>query len=120
MACFLGMVFSAHILHIVSSHASSDTRESLVDMQVLMFKAAVDADAKLDLERLQERFPATWNRRTKKLPPVEKLEPGRLGGAFKLPLDITTSPVRAARAGHAMLLEWIEKEKVDYTLKLKL
>jgi hypothetical protein len=119
----LGVVFSSHILDIATRYPAKDhiSREDLLETAALLQRAASDADAKLDVEILQEHFPRSWSQRTRKpLPAREKYDLTKLEGPFKLPFGPATSPIRAARAGHAILKEWVEKERVGYELKLKL
>jgi hypothetical protein len=118
----LGVVFISRILDISTHHRGEHiTRENLLESQALLQRAASDADAKLDLDVLQEQFPKAWSQRARKpLPARERLDPANLDGPFKLPFGVATSPVRAARAGYAILQEWVEKERIGYELKLKL
>lgn len=122
MACSLGIVFYAHILSLATQYpADGPSRETLLDTQAHMQRAANEVDMKFDCDAWPEAFPKAWKGRSKTMPPKDKLtEPGKLEGQYKLPISMTTSPLRAARAGHAMLQEWIEKEKLDYTLRVKL
>ncbi|KAK4505352.1 hypothetical protein PRZ48_003315 [Zasmidium cellare] len=121
LSCSLGVVYTARILEIASQFPNDGpSRASILEAHATLQKAANEAERKLDIDALQEAFPKSWNQRSKKLPPTEKLESTKLGGGYKLPIGLATSPVRAARAGHAMLQEWLEKERIDYTLKLKL
>ncbi|CAK3853299.1 Hypothetical predicted protein [Lecanosticta acicola] len=122
LACSLGMVFNAHVLALLTQFPGEGaSNQSLLETQAHMQRAAGEADTKLDIDILQETFPKAWSGRTKALQPKEKvLEPGKFSGPYKFPLQVTTSPIRAARAGYAILQEWIAKEKIDYTPKLKL
>lgn len=118
----LGIVFNSHILELAiqSTPEGGSSRESILDTQAALQKCAAETEANLDIDMLQETFSQSWKARTKNLPPVEKLTHTKLGGPYKLPINVATTPVRAARAGYAMLREWIEREKTDYELKLKL
>ncbi|KAF2165196.1 hypothetical protein M409DRAFT_24580 [Zasmidium cellare ATCC 36951] len=121
LSCSLGVVYTARILEI-AAHFPNDgpSRASLLETHATLQKAANEAERKLDIDALQDAFPKSWSQRSKKLPANEKLDSTKLGGGFKLPIGLATTPVRAARAGHAMLQEWLERERIDYTLKLKL
>ncbi|KAF2216282.1 hypothetical protein CERZMDRAFT_93577 [Cercospora zeae-maydis SCOH1-5] len=116
----LGVVFNAHILGITAVVADPPSQQTLVDVALLLQRAVAGADEKLDIDALQDYFPRCWKDRTKKMPANDKLDPAKLGGQYKLPLGPAATPVRAARAGHAMLREWMDREKIGYSLKLKL
>lgn len=118
----LSAVFAARVLEIATQYHREDgiTRDQIFDMQALLTKSAIEASAKLDVDILQDSFPKTWKQRSKTLSNREKLELGKLGGQYKLPIGLATSPVRAARAGCAILREWLEGESINYVLKLKL
>ena len=120
LVCALGVVFHARVLEISTIVSDPPKQETLIDTALLLRKAVTGLEDKLDIDTLQEVFPRTWKERTKKLPLEDKLEPNKLAGPYKLPIGYATSPVRAARAGHAMLREWMDREKIDYQLKLKL
>lgn len=122
LVCALGIVINARILEISTLVSDPPKQEVLVDTALLLTRAVAGLEEKLDLDTLQETFPRSWKGRTKKIPPNDdKLDPAKLlSGPYKLPIGVATTPVRAARAGHAMLREWMAKEKIDYTLKLKL
>ncbi|GIZ46595.1 hypothetical protein CKM354_000971500 [Cercospora kikuchii] len=120
LICSLGVVYNSRILEISTVIADPPNQQTLVDVTLLLQRAAVGADEKLDIDALQECFPRCWKERAKKMPANDKLDPTKLGGQYKLPLGPATTPVRAARAGHAMLREWMDREKIDYSLKLKL
>lgn len=120
----LTVVFAARTLNIAAQyHRDGDStfsRENIMDTQSMQNKYAAEAEAKLDVDILMASFPKTWSQRTKVLSSREKLEPSKLGGQFKLPINQSTSPVRAARAGCAMLREWLDANELNYSLKLKL
>ncbi|EME86312.1 uncharacterized protein MYCFIDRAFT_214200 [Pseudocercospora fijiensis CIRAD86] len=116
----LGVVFGSRILEIGTQLQEGPSQTTLLETQVLLQRSAAAAEEKLDIDMLQEVFPKSWKDRTKKLAAHEKLDPPKLGGQYKLPLGVATTPVRAARAGYAMLGEWMEKERIQYSMKLKL
>lgn len=122
MACSFGIVFYAHVLSLATQFpADGPSRETLLETQAYMQRAANEVDLKFDYDAWPEAFPKAWKGRSKTMPPKDKLsELGKLDGQYKLPISMTTSPLRAARAGYVMLQEWIEKEKLDYTLRVKL
>ncbi|KAK4894832.1 hypothetical protein LTR27_006954 [Elasticomyces elasticus] len=123
LACHLGVVFSAHILNIVQQFYAGKQQalqDITFDAHTALIKNARDADAKLDSDALVEHFPQSWESRTRSPSASEAMTPGVFAGEFKLPMGVHTSPIRAARAGYAMLGEWIRKEGVDYELELKL
>lgn len=115
----LGVVFSCRILELGTQLQDGPSQPTLLEIQHMLQKSATAAEEKLDIDMLQETFPKSWKDRTKKLAAGERLDPTRLGGQYKLPLGLATTPIRAARAGNAMLREWMEKERLQYTLKLK-
>ncbi|CZT23833.1 uncharacterized protein RCC_09547 [Ramularia collo-cygni] len=119
----LSVVFAQRALEIATQYHREDgiSRPEIFMMQALLTKSAAEADAKLDVDILTDSFPKSWSQRARKNPPVkEKLEVGKLGGQYKLPIGLATSPIRAARAGCALLREWLDAEKINYSLKLKL
>jgi hypothetical protein len=120
LVCALGVVFNARVLEISNLVSDPPKQEILLEAALLLTRAVAGLEEKLDVDALQETFPRTWKKRTKKLPLTDKLEPTKLAGPYKLPIGVATTPVRAARAGHAMLREWMDQEKIDYNLKLKL
>ncbi|SMR45930.1 unnamed protein product [Zymoseptoria tritici ST99CH_1E4] len=122
LASSLGVVFSSRIVEIATQLPTEPGATSkILEFSALLQRAASDAESKFDMDVLQEQFPRAWSQRARKpLPSRERLEPGKLGGSFRLPFGVATSPIRAARAGHLILQEWMEKEGVAYELKLKL
>ena len=123
LSCWMGVAFNARILDLTVQHPSEGpSRDSILESQAMMVRAANDAEAKLDIDVLQVLFPRTWEGRKKGSSEALKLEPGKgFAGSYKLPLGLSTPPVRAARAGYAMLEEWLEKQEgLEYGLKLKL
>lgn len=121
LSCSLGVVYTARILEIAAQFPTDGpSRTSILETHAALQKAATEAERKLDIDKLQEAFPKSWSQRSKTLSATERLESTKLSGGFKLPIGLATTPVRAARAGHSMLQEWLEREKIDYTLKLKL
>lgn len=125
LACWLGVVFNARILELATQHPAEagPSRDSILETQAMMQRAANEADAKLDVDLLQSIFPRSWEGRFKGSLAAERVEVGKsFAGLYKLPLGLQTSPLRAARAGYAMLEEWVEKEGGEglYMLKLRL
>lgn len=121
LAAVLGVVFNARILEITAQHPTEGpSRDTLIETNAMLLRAAVDAEAKLDVDKYQEVFPRSWEQRLKGPLSAEKLRPGQLGGQYKLPMGVQTAPLQAARAGLAMLAEWIQNEGMEYELKLKL
>ena len=123
IACWLGVVFNAHILDLAAQHpAEGPNRDSILETQAMMQRAANDAEVKLDVDMLQSSFPRSWEGRTKGNLEVHRLEPGKgFEGRYKLPVGLQTCPLRAARAGYAMLDEWVSaQDGVGYGLMLKL
>ncbi|KAK3706502.1 hypothetical protein LTR37_012712 [Vermiconidia calcicola] len=122
-ACWLGVAFNARVLDLVTQNpAESLSREAILETQAMMQRAALDAESKLDIDALQVVFPRTWKGRTKVALEADALGAGKgFVGGYKLPLGVQTSPLRAARAGHAMLGEWMKgQEALEYALRLKL
>ena len=121
VACYLGVVFNAHILNLTAQHSAEVSANKILETQAMMQRAANEAESKLDVDTLQSTFPRTWAGREKGALGHVKLEPGKgYKVSYKLPAGVQTSPLRAVRAGHAMLEEWLEKRGLDYALKLKL
>ena len=124
VACYLGVVFNAHILDLTIQFSSDPSGTEFWQTQAMMQRAANEAESKLDIDTLQSTFPRTWAKRAKGALIQPSLEPGKgYKVSYKLPLGVQTSPLRAVRAGHAMLEEWLEKQKqegLDYAMKLKL
>ncbi|KAK0254284.1 hypothetical protein LTS09_010710 [Friedmanniomyces endolithicus] len=129
LACHLAVVISAHILDVVQQYPSGkqQTLQDLVaETHATLFKSAREAEVKLDCDGLVEQFPRSWERRARVLPASvtgssgEATAPGVFAGGYKLPLGVQSSPLQAARAGYAMLEEWMGREGVEYQLKLKL
>lgn len=125
LACWLGVVFNAHILQLTTLHqGEGPARDGTLESQAMMLRAAHDAEVRLDIDTLQASFPKAWEGRAKGLLSADgdKLQPEKgFKGPYKLPLGIQTQPLRAARAGYAMLEEWIAaQEGLEYGLRLKL
>jgi hypothetical protein len=123
IASWLRVVMTAHLLEIATQSRNDNmSRDHLMQTQASMLRAATEAEAKLDLETLQEVFPKTWKGRAKGTLAEDKPDPAKgLAGKYKLPIGIQTSPLTAARAGHAMLTEWIgQQDGLKYEMKLKL
>lgn len=132
LTCHLGAAYNARILEIytqvpaaaASASASAARDAAILDFFTAMQSAARDAEAKLDLDLLQQLFPRAWAQRSRQplgLAPEPPLEPGKFAGPYKLPIPVMpASPVRAARAGVALLTEWAEKEGVEYAWRLKI
>lgn len=118
----LGVVYSAKILE-ASAHAGGKQGFQENDSVAGLFKSARDAERLLNLDALLEAFPRTWKGRAKgpAAPEDDKVEPGgSFAGQYRLPIGVQTSPLGAARAGYAILREWMQKEGVNYELELKL
>lgn len=77
----------------------------LVEATAMMFKAAREAEAKLDVGKMMQAFPKTWDGRVKK--------------GYEVPFGVTTAPREAARAGLAMLREWVEGEGLGYEMRVE-
>ncbi|KAK0922755.1 hypothetical protein LTR91_019850 [Friedmanniomyces endolithicus] len=129
LACHLAVVISAHILDVVQQYPSGKQQtlqELVAETHATLFKSAREADARLDCDGLAAQFPRSWERRARGVATArataggEAVAPGVFAGEYKLPLGVHTSPLRAARAGYAMLEEWMGREGVEYELKLKL
>ena len=145
LACWLGVVFYARILELAGASSSSSSsavglglglgevvetpvpsgtsRESLLEISAALTRAAADADARLDVDLLQAAFPRAWEGRFRgSLAAPSALVPGEgFEGAYKLPLGVQSSPLTAARAGFAILEEWVGGELDEgYEMRLKL
>ncbi|KAK5120166.1 hypothetical protein LTR85_006647 [Meristemomyces frigidus] len=123
LTCQLGVVFNARIIDIMLQYPAERPagRDITMETYAALSKNAADAEAKLDVDVLQESFPRSWKARAKGPLGVDKLAgPADFAGEYKFPIGVQTPPLRAARAGYAMLEEWIGKERVGYEMKLKL
>jgi len=123
VACSLAVAFNARVLEVASLRGNeSVTRDMLLETQGTMLRAAQEGEAKLNFHVLQTSFPITWAASAKGAIESEPLEPAvGFAGPYALPIGVQTSPLRAARAGHAMLEEWIGQQGgLGYELKLKL
>lgn len=106
IACSLGVVFNARILELATlSSRETMTREELLETTAFMFRAARDAEGKLDALKVRSAFPKTWEGKGKE--------------GYELPISMTTAPRAAAKAGVAMLREWAAGEKLRYDLKVE-
>ncbi|KAM0711274.1 hypothetical protein Q7P35_002014 [Cladosporium inversicolor] len=124
LASSLAVVIHAKILEIATQFPSEGpSRDSLLELSGALRKAALHADENMDVDTLMRTFPKTWTGRSKASVPApsqsEFGEPRKLlQGAYRLPLGVQTDPLQAARAGVALLKEWIAKEGLDYDFKL--
>ncbi|TKA25549.1 hypothetical protein B0A50_05410 [Salinomyces thailandicus] len=122
LACHLGVVFNARIIDMMLKFpAERPARDITLDVYAPLAKHASDAETKLDIDALQDSFPRSWQRRVKGKLTIGKLAaPADCAGDYKLPIGISTTPLCAARAAYSMLGEWIERDGMDYDMKLKL
>jgi len=124
LASSLAVVIHARILDIAAQFPSEGpSRDSLLELSGALRKAAVHAEDHMDIDTLTGLFPKTWAGRSKTSLAVasqsEFGEPKRLlQGGYRLPLGVQTDPLQAARAGVALLKEWIAKEGLEYDFKL--
>ena len=124
LAPSLTVVIHARILEIAAQFPNEGpSRDSLLELSGALHKAALHADEHLDIDTVITAFPKTWAARSKtSLPTPSQSEFGEpkklLQGAYRLPLGVQTDPLQAARAGVALLKEWIAKEGLDYDFKL--
>jgi hypothetical protein len=121
LASHLGVIYAARILEIGTHQSKQAAQDVAYECSGIMFKNVRDAEVKLGLDALTEHFPNTWRARVKDTGAADDvIEPGSFRGNIVLPLGLQTSPLRAARAGYALLQEWMTKEGIDYELVLKL
>lgn len=121
LASALSLSHSAHFLNLVlQSPNEGPSRDSLITINGALIKAAANADEKLDVDTLMENFPRTWKGRSKSsVIDDDSDEPKRLlEGCYRLPLGVQTEPVQAARAGVAVLREWVAKVGLEYEFHL--
>jgi len=124
LASSLAVVIHARILEIAAQFPSEGpSRDSLLELSGALHKAALHADENMDIDTVIGNFPKTWAGRSKtSLPAPSQSDFGEpkklLQGAYRLPLGVQTDPLQAARAGVALLKEWITKEGLDYDFKL--
>lgn len=98
----------------------SGREEILTQAWMMLSRSAAEAESKLDIKILMDRFSKSWAARESTAAAEEKLEPGKFSGSYRLPLGVQSKPVKAVRAAHAMLKEWMEGEGVGYEMKVKL
>lgn len=118
LAAMLGLAFASHILAL--AEASPVDAPALLEAAVLARRCAVDLDARLDVDALAATFPRAWEGRARGPPSAADAAlsvAGLLRGAYKLPVGMQTLPVRAARAGRAMLGEWVLAQGLEYRLR---
>lgn len=126
LTCQLGVVFNARIIDITLHYPSERPagRDITMETYASLSKNAADAETNLDVDALQDHFPRSWKLRAKGplLGAQDKLVgPKDFAGEYKLPIGVQTPPLRAARAGYAMLEEWIGRELGGgYEMRLKL
>ncbi|KAK5111812.1 hypothetical protein LTR62_004732 [Meristemomyces frigidus] len=121
LASHLGVVYAGHILRLVISHGKSLSEKDMSEVTGILVREAKAAEELLGLDTLMDVFPGCWRGRLKSaLPRDQNPSPRNFSGPYKLPVGVHTVPVVAARAGYAMLVEWIAKHGIDYSLKLKL
>ncbi|KAK5131343.1 hypothetical protein LTR08_001009 [Meristemomyces frigidus] len=122
LACQLGVIFNARILDLLLLYPSERlSKDIAMETYGALAKNAADGEMRLDVDVLAEQFPKTWKGRAKGAGGPERAgAPADFGGEYKLPIAMQVTPLRAARAGYALLEEWIGKEGVEYEMKLKL
>ncbi|KAH9845599.1 Neurofilament heavy polypeptide [Teratosphaeria destructans] len=126
LVCHLGVVFNGHLMEHFTlfppREADNQGKNPALETYALLSKTAAEAEAKLDIDGLIEAFPRTWSGRRKGEIKGGALErPGHFGGPYRLPLSAQVSPTVAARAGFAMMREWLEGQTgFAYEMKLKL
>lgn len=94
----------------------------MYDTVMQMSQYVREAQNKLPEDALINQYPKTWDGRRKghRLGNWESLSPGEVKGEYCLPLNYDTSPMQAVRMAVVFLKEWIEKEGLEYELRLKL
>ena len=121
LASMLGMMFNARILALASQSSAEVQRNDLADVFALLQRSASDMDAKLNKDIIRQSFPQTWKQHTEGAARSASLtKPGEFTGEFTLPVGVQTAPYEAARAGYAMLCEWLAQQKLGYDMKLTL
>lgn len=124
LASGLTVVVYSRIFDIASQYPSeAPSRDSFIELSGALRKAATHAEEHLDVDAVTRAFPKSWAGRAKTslaaLSPSEFGEPKRLlQGGYRLPFGVQTDPLQAARAGLALVKEWIAKEGLDYDFKL--
>ena len=124
LASGLAVVIHARIFDIAAQFPSEGpSRDSFIELSGALRKAAVHAEENMDIDTIMGTFPKTWSGRSKTSLAVPKQsefgEPRKLlQGGYRLPLGVQMDPLQAARAGVALLKEWIAKEGLDYDFKL--
>jgi hypothetical protein len=124
LASGLAVVVHARILDIAAQYPSeAPSRDSMIELSGALRKAAVHAEENMDVDAIMGSFPKTWSGRSKTSltapSPSEFGEPKKLlQGGYRLPFGVQTDALQAARAGVALLREWIAKEGLDYDFKL--
>jgi hypothetical protein len=124
LASGLTVVVHARILDIAAQYpGEAPSRDSMIELSGALRKAAVHAEENMDVDAVMGGFPKTWSGRSKTSlaapSPSEFGEPKRLlQGGYRLPFGVQTDALQAARAGVALLREWIAKEGLEYEFKL--
>lgn len=119
LASYLGVAFMARILDLSAQRREAEAPET----STALLKAAGEAESRLDIDAIREHFPKSWSQRASgsTLSAERLTEPGKFRGGFKLPISVATTPVQAARAGYAILREWMEgQEGLTYKLRLRI
>ncbi|KAF2772279.1 hypothetical protein EJ03DRAFT_324709 [Teratosphaeria nubilosa] len=126
LVCHLGVVFNGHLMEHFTlfppREADNQGKNPALETYALLSKTAAEAEAKLDIDGLIEAFPRSWGGRRKGEIKRDALDrPGHFGGPYRLPLSAQVCPTVAARAGFAMMREWLEGQTgLGYEMKLKL
>lgn len=124
LASGLAVVVHARILDITAQYPSDGpSRDSMIELSGALRKAAVHAEEIMDVDTIMKSFPKSWAGRSKTSlaapSPNDFGEPKKLlQGGYRLPFGVQTDALQAARAGVALLKEWIAKEGLDYDFKL--
>jgi hypothetical protein len=81
-----------------------------------------NANAALPLDKLMERFPETWAKRSHDTPlPIPQKDFGNyndLTGPYWLPINVTTYPIHGVRFGMEMLREVLKRSAGSYELTI--
>jgi hypothetical protein len=79
-----------------------------------------DSRLTLPIEVIQKLYPKTWNGRESNARLMKEANVPKLSGPYFLPIELDTTPIQAVRFGLRLLVEFCERERLEYSLKVNL
>jgi hypothetical protein len=79
-----------------------------------------DSRLTLPIEVIQKLYPKTWNGRESNARLMKEANAPKLSGPYFLPIELDTTPIQAVRFGLRLLVEFCERERLEYSLKVNL